>query len=91
MMFGYGNHWAAWQVAFMGIVMIAVIGLLVWAFYTLMSNSNRTPDPEEKDDDARRTLDQRVAKGEIDPHEYMHLCDLIARKERTSVGSANQK
>jgi len=91
MMFWYGDHWAAWQVAFMGVVMIAVIGLLVLAFYTLIKSSNRAPDHEERGDDARRTLDQRLAKGEIDPDEYRRLCDLIAGKERTSVGSVNEQ
>jgi uncharacterized membrane protein len=86
MMFGHGNHWAVWQVAVMGIVMIAVLGLLVWAAYALIRNVNRGSNSEEHRDHARRTLDQRLANGEIDEQEYKRLCDLIAGENRVSVG-----
>jgi len=86
MMFGYGGHWAGWQVAFMVIVMIAVLGLLVWAAYALIRNANRGSNPEQRRDHARMTLDERLANGEIDEGEYKHLCGLIAGENRVSVG-----
>ena len=86
MMFGHENHWAVWQVAFMGIVMIAALGLLVWAAYALTRNANRGSKRDERREHARRTLDQRLANGEIDEQEYKRLCDLIAGENRVSVG-----
>jgi len=86
MMSGYGSHWAVWQVAVMGIVMIGVLGLLVLAAYALIRNANRGSNREERGDNARRTLDQRLANGEIDEEEYKRLCGLIAGENRATVG-----
>jgi uncharacterized membrane protein len=86
MMFGHGGHWAIWQLGFMGIVMIAVLGLLVLAAYVLMRNANRGSNHEEREDHPRRTLCQRLADGEIDGDEYKRLCDLMADQDRASVG-----
>jgi uncharacterized membrane protein len=86
MMFGHGGHWAVWQVGAMGIVMIAVLGLLVWAAYTLIRNANQGSNREERRDDPRRTLDERLANGEIDEEEYKRLCSLIAGENRVPVG-----
>ena len=75
-----------WQVGFTGVVMIAVLGLLVWAAYALIASANRGSNPEECGDDVRRTLYQRLANGEIDGDEYVRFCNLIADQNRVSVG-----
>ena len=77
MMFWYGEHWAWWQGGLMWLAMLAFWGLLIWAAYALITNLTRRPGTPDRSDDARRILDQRVAKGEISPEEYQRLRDLI--------------
>ena len=86
MMFWYGSHWVFWQVALMWIGMVAFWGLLIWALYALITATNKRPTHDHHNDEARRILDQRLARGEIDTDEYRHLRDLIT-DERTSVGT----
>ena len=78
MMIWYGGHWAFWQTSLMWIGMLLFWGLLIWAVYALvMNNTGRRP----RDDDgsqARRVLDQRLARGEIDAEEYQRLRELIS-------------
>jgi putative membrane protein len=86
MMFGYGSHWALWQVALMWIGMVAFVGLLVWAICALVASTSREPD-QHRGNEARHVLDQRLAKGEIDADEYRRLRDLIADDDRVSSGA----
>ena len=76
MMFGYGGHWAFWQVGLMWVGMVAFWGFLIWAVYALIGNSRR-PEDAQRGGDACHTLDQRLARGEIDAEEYGRLRDLI--------------
>jgi uncharacterized membrane protein len=87
MMFGHGGHSAVWQVGFMAIVMIVVLGLLVWAAYALIGSANRASNHERHEDHPRRTLYQRLAAGEIDGDEYRRRCDVMADENRTTVES----
>jgi putative membrane protein len=82
MMFWYGAHWAFWQVFLMWAGMLVFWGLLIWAVYALVTNSTRRPPRDEDGDEARRILDQRLARGEIDAEEYRRLRDLIASGDR---------
>ena len=77
MMFWYGGHWAFWEVGLMWIGMLAFSGLLIWAVYALVMNATRTPPRDDDGGEARRILDQRLARGEIDSEEYRRLRDLI--------------
>ena len=82
MMFWYGAGWAWWQAGLMWVGMIAFWGLLIWAVYALITSATRrrgpeTPGEEHRGGDARRILDQRLAKGEISPEEYQRLRGLI--------------
>ena len=77
MMFWYGGHWAWWQGGLMWLGMIVFWGLLIWAVYALITNLARKPDGRDSTGDARRILDQRLAKGEISPEEYQRLRGLI--------------
>ena len=84
MMFWYGNGgWAFWQVGLMWVGMVAFWGLLIWAVYALITNATRragqgTSSGEYHGDGARRILDERLARGEIDTDEYQHLRDVLA-------------
>ena len=78
MMFWYGGHWAFWQASLMWLGMIVFWGLLAWAIYALVIAATRKPPRgEHYGADARRILDQRLARGEIDQEEYRRLRELI--------------
>ena len=90
MMFWYGSHWVFWQVGLAWIGMIAFWGLLIWAVYALVTSATRRPDHDHRGDEARRILDQRLARGEIDADEYQRLRALLAEDERTSAGTGGR-
>lgn len=56
---GWGFHWI-WMVGFW----VAVIGLIVWAVARI------APPGPSGGDEARRILDERYARGELDDDEY---------------------
>lgn len=95
MMFWNGGGWPFWEVALMWVVMIAFWGLLIWAVYALVTGATRRPGSdgrgeEPRGDDARRILDERLARGEIDTDEYRRLRDVLASGEdRSPAGSGS--
>ena len=95
MMFWNGGGWPFWEVALMWVGMIAFWGLLIWAIYALVTGATRRPgsaDQGEKPrgDDARRILDELLARGEIDADEYRRLRDVLTSGEGLSpVGSGS--
>jgi putative membrane protein len=97
MMFGYGAGWPFWEVAVMWVGMIAFWGLLIWAVYALVTSATRRPDPgtqseERRGGDARRILDERLARGEIDADEYRRLRDVLASGDnRSPAGSGSER
>jgi len=78
MMFWYGGHWAFWQAGVMWAGMTVFWGLLIWGTYVMIRSANRRPGSNEHADDARRILDERLARGEIDAEEYRRLRDMIS-------------
>jgi uncharacterized membrane protein len=72
----------------MWIGMLALLGVLIWVGYTLMTNASRRSRQQRHGDqgarerrngaDARGVLDERLARGEIDSTEYQRLRSLIA-------------
>jgi putative membrane protein len=97
MMFWYGGGWPFWEVSLMWVGMIAFWGLLIWAIYALITSTTRrrgpgTPGDEHRGDDARRILDQRLARGEIDTDEYRRLRDVLAPGDgRSPAGSVKSR
>lgn len=80
MMFWYGGHWAFWEASLMWIGMILFWGLLIWAVYALVTTAGRRPPRHDGDgggNGARKILDERLARGEIDEVEYRRLRRLI--------------
>jgi putative membrane protein len=82
MMFWNGGGWAWWQAGLMWFAMIAFWALLIWAIYALVTSITRRPDKEvpggqQQPGDARRILDERLARGEIDTEEYYRLRDVL--------------
>jgi putative membrane protein len=93
MMFWYGGHWLFWQASLMWVGMIVFWGLLIWGIYALIKTANRKPGDDERrppaderGGGARRILDERLARGEINPEEYRHLVDVL-NGDRTPASS----
>jgi putative membrane protein len=95
MMFWNGGGWPFWEVALMWVGMIAFWGLLIWAVYALITSATLRPRPHPGDgkhsgDDARRILDERLARGEIDTDEYRRLRAVLASgDDRSPAGSGS--
>ena len=83
MMFWYGAHWAFWQVSLMWVGMIVFWGLLIWAVYALITTARRPSRDREEGErsGARRILDERLARGEIDDAEYQRLRELLSSRD----------
>lgn len=77
MMFWNGGQWTFWQVALMWVGMIAFWGLLVWAVYYFISGALRDSRTSDSSENAKRILDERLARGEIDSEQYRHLLDTM--------------
>jgi putative membrane protein len=91
MMFGYGSHWAFWQVALMWLGMIGFWALVIGAVYAIVTQSNRggSGTPQSPGTDPRRILDERLARGDIDVDEHRRLRDAISSGDgQPAVGSA---
>jgi uncharacterized membrane protein len=88
-MFWFGSDWAFWQAGLMWVGMIAFWALLIWGVYVLISSATRKSGRVEHDE-ARRILDRRLARGEIDAEELGRLRDLISAKDADDrAGSAS--
>jgi len=81
MMFWYGDGWAWWQMSLMWVGMVAFWGLLIWAVYLLVTSSS--PRAGQGQDDPRRILATRLARGEIDGDEYRRLRALLKTNDGT--------
>jgi putative membrane protein len=90
MMFWYGGHWMFWQSLFGWAGMLIFWGLVIWGSYMLITRSRRADGGFRPGGDARRILDQRLARGEIDEAEYRHLRDLIESKDRPQHADARR-
>ena len=97
MMFWYGGHWMFWQASLMWIGTILFWALLIWAVYALITSATRRPGAEPPDDErsgdpARRILDERLARGEIDTDEYRRLRDVLASSDdRSPAGRGSER
>lgn len=83
MMLWHGGHWAFWQAGMMWAEMILFLGLLILGIFALISFDRRA----SRDDamrDARRILDERLARGEISPEEHQRILDLLSTREPRS-------
>jgi putative membrane protein len=85
MMFWYSGHWPFWEVGLMWAGILVFWGLLIWAVYALITNTTRRSPRDDDRGEARRILDQRLARGEIDAEEYRRLRDLLASGDRQAA------
>ena len=81
MMFWYGGGWAWWQAGLMWLAMVAFWVFLIWVIYALVTGvMRRGGEPGRagrQPGDARRILDERLARGEIDAGEYQRLREAL--------------
>ena len=94
MMFWYGGGWAWWQAGLMWLGMIAFWALLIWAVYALVAGVTRRPGQagpggQPQPGDARRILDERLARGEIDTEEYQRLREVLESGPGRTAGSGS--
>ena len=82
---GGGVHWWGWLLGF--VAMVAFWSLVVWAiWYFVTGLTRRSPEePPQAPGDAKRILDERLARGEIDTEEYQRLLSVI-RGDRAPSG-----
>ena len=87
MMHWYGTSGSWWAVALMWVGMVAVWALIVWVIIPMVIGESRRKVGESPDR-ARRTLDERLARGEIDTDEYHSRLEALTSNNRThaSVG-----
>ena len=77
MMWNDGMGWTGWLV--MSLTAIAFWALVVVAVVALFRDARSDPkQTRDENDDARRILDQRFARGEIDTDEY-HARQVVLR------------
>ncbi len=74
MMWGYGMSWGGWLL--MGFMMVGFWALVVAAIVAAFRSSSRPARPgrlgrDAGDDGARRILDERFARGDIDEQDYV--------------------
>jgi putative membrane protein len=94
MMFWNGGGWAWWQAGLMWFAMIAFWALLIWVIYALITNATRRPGQsgphqQPQSGDARRILDERLARGEIDPDEYRRLREVLESGPGHTAGTGS--
>ena len=71
-----GMQWWGWLLGTIG--MVAFWGLIIWAVWYFVTGANRQPDPDRTSPgDAKRILDERLARGEIDIDQYRVTRELI--------------
>ena len=75
MMWGYGTGWGGWLL--MTFVMVAFWALVVFAIVALFRGSLRPGPHHTGGANARRILDERFARGEIDAEEYRSRQSLL--------------
>ena len=90
----WNSSWAWWQSGLMWLAMITFWALLVWLIYALVTGAigrgrQLEGGEQRRGDDARRILDERLARGGIDLEEYQRLRDVIDDRsgDRTRTGS----
>jgi len=89
MLFWEGGHVASWQIALMSVGMIAFWGVVIWLGYIVIrAATSSSPTPDEGLS-ARRILDERLARGEVDADQYELIRSALAEApdNKVSVGS----
>jgi putative membrane protein len=89
MLFWNGNHVATWQIALMSVGMVAFWGAVIWLGYIFFKAATKSSPTPDEGQSARRILDERFARGEVDANEYSKIRSAIdgASGNKVAVGS----
>jgi uncharacterized membrane protein len=72
----------------MTVGMVAFWGVIIWGVWYFVTGANRRSDQDHRSPgDAKRILDERLARGEIDTAEYGRL--LAVMRGQSSVQAGN--
>lgn len=85
MMHWYGTGWSWWAASLMWLGMIAFWAVVIWVVYALITSASSRDDGGQGDS-ARRILDERLARGEIDPDEYRRRLDAMNANSQAGPG-----
>lgn len=77
MMWYWSGHMAWWGWFLGSIGMVVFWGLIIWGIWYAVTGITRQQNQRDSAGQARRILDERLARGEITPEEYQHLRSLI--------------
>lgn len=72
--YGLGMGFAGWL--FMGLFLVVIVGIAVWAVVALIPDA-RSGGPAVRDDPAE-ILDRRFARGELDAEQYRRAREELA-------------
>lgn len=81
---GGGLQWWGWLLMSLG--MVFCWGLVIWTIWYFATSVTRGSQLHQRPPDARRILDERLARGEIDTEEYRRLRELMGGGEVRSEG-----
>ncbi len=86
---GGAMHWWGWLLGFIG--MVAFWGLIIYVGWYLVTSFTRSPAPgrQQSGPPAKQILDERLARGEIDPDEYRRLRDLMTGADQRPAGNGS--
>lgn len=101
MMFWYGSGgWVWWQAALMWLAMIVFWGALIFLVYALVTGITRRDNERQRggqdgqDQQPRKALqilDERLARGEIEPEEYWRRREILEGGTEHSRAGAGGK
>jgi putative membrane protein len=91
MMLWDDGHWSGWDIALMWMAMIVFWGLLIGGVYAIVRAGRGRASHDHPHDNAHHHLDERLARGEIDPDEYRHLLDVLAAGRQRRVEDASRR
>jgi putative membrane protein len=92
---GNGGHWWGMLIGFA--LTITFWGVIVWAVWYFVTSVMRQPEQRTPPDEAKRILDERLARGEIDAEEYGRLRDVMrsdgarGANGQTAIGTGGQR
>ena len=89
MLFWDGGQVSSWQIAIMSVGMIAFWGVVVWLGYLVFRAATKSSPTPDEGQSARRILDERLARGEVDADQYQLIRSELdkAPVDKVSVGS----
>ncbi len=90
MMSWYSSGRAWWEAGLMWVVMLAFWAVIICAIYLTLAGVARH-DVGESADRARRILDERLARGEIDTDDYRSRVDVLTLNNRTPTSAGGQR